>query len=451
MADPMEGWQKLGPGDLVAHGLAKPGPLAGWVKRGADPAQNAQAIREGINPSPQPQSPPTEAPRDAQGVLQGVPPAIQQRFEHPFGLPRMPVAPASLAAPGAGILGNMLGQGAAAGGEALVQGRGPLQAGKEALGSALGSGVLGAAGKGVSKATSALRLPAYAEKISSDLASYLKKEVPAWEKISNVKDMLFSQRGVNKLHRAYDESLAEVVKKGTGKSVQIPAQAAEALGVEGAVGQNLSPAVRDALARAGKDVGTPGMVKVDAGELAQAMNGKGKGSTLGAYRAAAKALDEANIGDPAARKAYRTAMGLRDYLSKTGAITPQGTLDVIKAQAGLVKKGQVDELLKRDLGEEVTKILTPGGKALKKGSLAGPMGATGGILGGLSGAVGGHALGPLGPLAGVPLGAGFGAHQGAYIGGKIPTYKGIPEGPAQNAITQFLQRLGGMGGAKAAE
>lgn len=391
----------------------------------------------------------TPPPAPSMGSM-GIPADIQKRVERPFGLPKMPAAPASFAAPGAGILGNMLGQGVAGAGEALVQGRGPLQAAKEAVGGATGAGVLGVAGKGISKATSALRLPAYAEKISKDLTDYLKKEVPAWEKISNVKDMLFSQRGVNRLHRAYDESLAEVVKKGDGKPVQIPVQAAEALGVKAAAGQNLSPAVREALARAGKDVGTPGMVKVDAGELAQAMNGKGKGSTLGAYRAAAKALDEANIGDPAARKAYRTAMGLRDYLSKTGAITPQGTLDVVKAQAGLVKKGQVDELLKRDLGEDVAKILVPD-KALKKGSLAGPLGAAGGVLGGLSGAVGGHALGPLGPLAGVPLGAGFGAHQGAYIGSKIPTYKGIPEGPAQNAITQLLQRLGGMGGAAATQ
>src|SRR5690348_4380186 len=100
------------------------------------------AMAEALNALPPAE--PQAAPAAPAG---GLPPDIQQRFEHPFGLPKMPVAPASMAAPGAGILGNMAGQAAAGAGEALVGGKGPLQAGKEALGGALGGGAGSLLGK----------------------------------------------------------------------------------------------------------------------------------------------------------------------------------------------------------------------------------------------------------------------------------------------------------------
>jgi len=372
----------------------------------------------------------------------GLPPDIQQRFERPFGLPRMPVAPAGMAIGGTGVLGGALGQGAAAGGEALVQGKGPLQAGKEALGGALGGGVLGGIGKGVSKIASALDLPALTEKIGSKIADKLRSEVPAWEKMKSLKDMLYTQKGINSLHQAYDDSFNTIVKKATGNMLEMPVEDAKALGIKNYV----TP--KQAITRvSGTGMDAPALVQVDAGDVVKGVQGKwSKDPQL--YRRVTDQLDQAGFSDPAARKAYKTAIGLRTYLDKTGALRPDGTLDLMKAQKGLTQAGKVDSILKRDLGDYLD-LLTPGGKTLSKGSLAGPFGVIGGALGGAGGAVGGHAAGPLGPLAGAPLGAGFGAYHGAKIGRMIPTYN--IQGPVQNFLQQLMSRGGGAAGAGIAQ
>lgn len=402
-------------------------------------SQDAMAEAMGSLPAAEPQQAPQQAlqpPPAPQGLKSPLTPARDPRAEAiAKNLQGGGIGPsASWAVPG-GPLAQMVGQGAVKGGESLLEGKGPLQAGKEGLGAAGGALAGGLLGKGLGKAASALDLPAYTEKVASKIADKLKGDVPAWSKMKGIKDMLYTQRGMNRLHREYDDSFNSVVKKATGNMIEVTAEDAKALGIKNMITPKMAPA------SSGQGMAAPVLVKVDAGDVVKGVQGKwSKDQQL--YRRTTDLLDQHGFSDPEAKKAYKTAMGLRGYLDKTGAIRPDGTLDLMKAQKGLTQSGKVDQVLKRDLGDYLD-LLQPDGKTLKKGSLAGPLGAVGGLLGAAGGGVGGHAAGPLGAVAGVPLGAGIGGYHGAKIGKMVPTYN-IP-GPVQS----FLQRLGGIGGGAA--
>ena len=246
----------------------------------------------------QPQQPSLMA--RAEGAVTGRDPnAIMQKAASVAqGLPKIPAAPPSMAMPGTGILGNMLGQGAAGAGEALMQGRGPLQAAKEGAGAAAGSGALGVLGKGAGKVTSSLGLPSYAEKISKGITDKLKSSVPAWEKMSSLKDMLYTQRGQGAMHRAYDESFNKVIDKAVGKRIDLPLEDIKSLGIK-----NHLPGK---IPSTGEGTEKPAFGTVDAAEVARKIQGVGK-KDPGLYRRTTDLLQENGVGDPAARKAYTTA------------------------------------------------------------------------------------------------------------------------------------------------
>lgn len=353
---------------------------------------------------PQGQKPVLGQPGPAQSPLA----QAQERMQNPFGKrlgainipglghPFQPGnAPPSLA-PGLGgakLLPGMIGQGVAGAGEALASGRGPLAALKEGAMGAAGAGALGglahlglglpakaAAAKkamgefgnvlkgreltaGVNKemtgALNTLEKQAFekarathAEDAAKKVAAELKKNVPALAPFAadskGLVDMIYG-KGKAAVSRAFDKALKEVVANGKGKTVQVSADAAEALGVVGTGGGNLplSRVAREALEKAGK-LPPQGMVTVDAGELANAALGTWRKDPR-SYRAAMDALDKANIGDPAARAAYKHYVGLSQFVDKTGALKGE-VFNPEAFNAGMTKLKQVEEMRRRGIG-----------------------------------------------------------------------------------------------------
>lgn len=353
---------------------------------------------------------------------------------------RWPEMAAQVAMTPLGPLAGPLAGGAVLSGGKMAQGADPSSAlASGGLFAGLGAGI----GKGIdlgAKALSGTKLPAYAESIGTALADKLKTLNPALKPFEGLKDMLYSQDGWNAVHTAYDKSLKDVMAKGAGKQVMVPEDTAQTLGLTFAPNfmANLNPTIQAALQKAGRmpqQLQTG--VAVDAAELAEKMTGQWA-KNRGAYQAAARALDSAGLGDPEARGAYKAFMGLRSYFEKTpGAIGPEG-VDVMKAQAGLSKGKSVDELLRRQLGE-FADILAPGGETLTKGNMAGPLGVAGGALGGMAG-------GAFIPGLGHISGALPGAYYGARLGGKIPTYTGMPQGQLGGFLQSLGPRAGGVAG-----
>jgi hypothetical protein len=384
---------------------------------------------------------PLKPPAPAMGSM-GVPADIQRRFEQPFGktVGSIPVlgklmgpgsAPASMAVPGAGsLLGRVGLQGLAGAAEPLVSGQG-LKAAAKGGATGLAGGLAGeAASKVISSVASPLLKRAADSQVSDKITTYLKENVPAWAGMKSLGQMLYSQRGFNRLHEAYDQSLKDVVSKGAGKELVIPEDVARKLGVEvkGLVGSKLNP-------------GMPNSVAVDAGKLAEAMTGKWQGAAKSAYRAAAQALDQAGIGDPAARKAYKIAMGAGSYLNSAKALGKSGRgFDLMAAQSKLGDQKVVDELRKRGMGDMIDILLPEGQKAITKGTQRVP----GAILGVLSGMAGGHAGGGMG----VGLGGAGGEFIGQRLGQMLPKYGNLPPTPQAEIIRQLLPKLGGVAGTK---
>lgn len=400
--------------------------LSGDINKDLSPLTGS--IEKDLGPAP---ATPLSPPKPAMGSM-GIPADIQARVERPFGLPKMPVAPATLAVPGASsLLGRVGLQGLAGGAEALAQGKGPLAAvkgaGAGAAGGLIGEGV----SAGVKSAVSPLLKKAADTQVAGKLTDYLKEKVPAWAGMKTLGQMLYSQRGYNRLHEAYDQSLKDVITKGAGKEIVVPEDVARKLGV----------GLKGMVASKTAAPGMPNSVAVDAGELAQKMTGKWKGMSAGAYRAAANALDSAGIGDPEARAAYKVAMGVQNYLNSAKALGKSGReFDLMAAQSKLGDKKAVDELRRRGLGDVIDLILPEGQKAITKGTQKVP-GAIGGVLGGL---LGGHGGGGIG----MGIGGAGGEFIGQRLGQMAPKYGNLPATPAANTITQLLSRLGGLAGTK---
>ena len=273
------------------------------------------------------------------------------------------------------------------------------------------------------------------EKAASTLADTLKTEAPMLGKFpSNVrglKQMLLGQRGSDAMHAAYDASLKNIVKKAGDTVIEISEQAAKDLGLKVQAGQKVTPKP------SGRGFEVP-MIAVPASQAAEAVIGN---SGSKAYREVTGALDKANLGDPAIRKAYKTWSGMREYFGQPGTFTPKG-FDLYKAQQGLNALKPSGILTKRGLGDTVEEALGP---AITKGTLKGPGAALGALLEGTAGAAGGHMLGG-NPVIGGVLGAGFGAKMGSMLGNKVPTYAGLPPGVIQNFLARLAPRAGGAVG-----
>lgn len=353
----------------------------------------------------------------------------------------------SLVTPGAGTALGQIGMAAGTQGVgALARGEGVGQAAKDAAMGGVGTAATQAGIKGAKMVAGAGPLQAFAKRAEEQLANMLRERVPAWKGMGSLREMLYDQAGHDALHTAYDQSLKDVIAKGAGKTVPVPNEVAEALGVAGVGGgmsaKDLATIGKQLGMRRGENVasilgqGTPSRtMDVDAAELAKAMTGK---SGTSPYRAAAAALDAAGIGDPQARDAYKTAMGLKDFIARTGGM-PTGEFDVMKAQRGLGTPAS-GELLDRGLQADVKGILNPGGGPfIEQGTQAIPGSLIGAALGGTIGL-------PTAGHAGMGGGMGLGSYVGGKIGSKIPRYSNIPEGPLQPKQDEIMRMiLRGMG------
>lgn len=196
----------------------------------------------------------------------------------------------------------------------------------------------------------------HADDAAAKIAADLKRNVPPLAELpANTKglvDMVYGQ-GKQKVSEFFDDAMRQVAERAAGQTVQVPTEAAKRLGLpipEDPLA-GLTAAARDALARSGRlpeGVGT-GLVTVDAAELAKRATGFWK-KDPGAYRAAVNALDEANIGDPLARAAYKYYQGLVQIIDKTKALTGE-TLHPEKLLAGGTQLRTVEELRRRGIGD----------------------------------------------------------------------------------------------------
>lgn len=363
---------------------------------------------------------------------------------------KVPAAPLELAMPG-GMMAQTIGQGVLGAGKEAAAGGGPLSIGRKGVEGAAGGLAGGLIGKGIGKAATALGgLGRYSDDIGNQIAAKLKETVPAYSTfeptVKGLKEMLYGS-GEKALHAAYDKSLTDLMTKGKGQIVQVPEDIATRMGLSnqgaGVAGlpANVQALFNRGAQKAGMQApGTPGSLGVDAAELAQKMTGLWQKDPQ-AYRAAANALDTAGIGDPAARTAYKTAMGVKDFLGKL----PAEGFDVLKAQGDLL--GPRSKALSGRGLDEIRNILAPQGvgQMPSKGTMAGPLGVLGGIAGlGIGGAAGGHMghAGALGPLGGV----GGGAWLGQKVGSHIPVTKGLPPTRIQELLKMLGARAGGIAG-----
>jgi hypothetical protein len=332
----------------------------------------------------------------------------------------VPKAPAGMAAPpAAGVLGRAAIQGATAAGEGLFKGKTSLgqiagEAGKGAafsLGAeGLMKGVVGplarvigmqgagksaqaayeaatktAAGKeahdvAMTQALNAAEKKAFeqaaaqhAERGAAEIADDLFKNVPALRGTEasgrGLYDAIYGT-GKQKVSEAFDEALRLVMKRGAGQQVQLPSEIAERLGFNVAASPlaGMSPAVVEALRKAGRlpQGLEAGRVSVDAAALAERVTGLWKKDPK-AYRAVVNALDDAGIGDPAARAAYKTWAGTADFIDKAKALTAEGVLDPKKLLKAFADLKSVEILRRRGLGSGTEGVIQ---QAARGGPLA---------------------------------------------------------------------------------
>jgi len=326
----------------------------------------------------------------------------------------------ALLAPGQGVLRQAAGQALVGGGLEALKGTGPLRAAGKGLesgaaalvGGGMGQGLLGqparqkaAAGalKAFENATAArdtgikaveeghaltgkfnkemtgalntmdktafeASKAKHAANAAVNIAKDLKKNVPALksfpENEAGLADMLYG-KGKKEVNETFDQALKAVIANGKGKTVALPVDAANELGIQGTGGGTLplSRVAREALEKAGK-LPPMGTVTVDAGDLAEAALGAWRKSP-GAYKAAMAALDKANIGDPQARAAYKYYVGQLDYMNATKALKGE-KFDPAAYRAGATSKN-VEILRRRGIGS-----LTEGPMELTKGSPLAP-------------------------------------------------------------------------------
>jgi hypothetical protein len=339
--------------------------------------------------------------------------------------------------PGGKVLGPLARMGTAGaitGAGRGLQGHDPLAAAATgALGQAGGEALMGVPqvlGQGVLRSK-------FTNETMQKLGAYLQDNIPAWTTFKantkGVRDMFFSQRGQNALHRAYDDALKEIIEKGSQKDIVVPQSVAINLGipVKGMVSPAVNPTGAGPMGEA--------TVAVNAADAAKAALGRWKNQP-GAYRYINKALDDADVGNPAARKAYKIGMGTKEFFEKSGA-WDGNNIQIEKAQRALTQPAS-KALLRRDMADEVGNILLPpGSEPITKGTYQtqGTIGGT--LLGGMTGAL----AGPLGH-SGIPVGAGGGAWLGRTIGHALPRYQHVPvpEG-VEGAKKALGSMFGGIG------
>lgn len=364
----------------------------------------------------------------------GLPPDIQARYEsgqHPLGLPKIPVAPASMAAPGTGFLGNMAGQGIASGAEALAQGKGPLQAGQEALGGALGGGAGALASKALGYVASPLTHRLFSGETAGKIAEWAQKNIPAWKGYSaDAKGLhaMAHEDGQRKLSAMFEAALEkEKAKIPEDAQVVLHPRLAQKAGIQGPM--------RSPMMARGNDEPT---VSVSARELLDRMPKiTDQGVKRGVINGLIQVLPEGVMTE--AREQYKKGSGMIEFLRKSGALAGE-RYDASKAM-GALSKPAAQSLYGRTLDDLAQIVRGPGEQVIEKSkpnSLGWHLGM------GAGGALGGLGLGHGGPAAGL----------GALLGTLIPPptmYRNVPTGPVQNFLQSLAPRAGGMVGDKMAE
>lgn len=202
-----------------------------------------------------------------------------------------------------------------------------------------------------------------AEQAAGIIGDHYKRIVPAWQDMpggtKGLADMVYG-RGQQKLSDAYEQAMQQVIGKARGTEVQIPVEVAMRLGLP----VDPDVAVRMGVQRSGLSIPgyqaeAPGAVMasltpVDAELLFKAAQGKWQ-KEPGAYRAAFNALDEAGIGDPAAREAYKAGQSLIQFTAASKMVRPATSegperFDPQKAMNALMDLAKVDKLRKRGMG-----------------------------------------------------------------------------------------------------
>lgn len=308
------------------------------------------------------------------------------------------------------------------------------------------------------------------ERQAGEIANVVKAQVPAFSGAgTSAKDLWHMAYGElwKNVQTRYDQALQRVATEGRGQMVQMKTEAAEALGLRGPRGP------KDAA-----EVDKLDHMMVDAGDLAQAMTGKWANRyTRGAYRQAARALDEAGIGNPEAREEYRNASAFRAFADKSQMLEGQEfhpervqkALGKLKANEEVLGARQNVELF-RTL--EAQKPREPGqitperpfrpyqqGPAFQPGTpppqpapipegtvTYGPLGARS-VPATIAGVGGGVAGSLLGKEIGHPyLGYSLGHAAGQALGGRIPAYQGGPPLPAPGLLGRGGRAVaGGIG------
>lgn len=193
-----------------------------------------------------------------------------------------------------------------------------------------------------------------ADEAAAAMMNEVKGLVPAWKDLpSDVSGMTTAVlgKGPKLLSKEFDKSLKEVVKTARGKPIRISLKDAVALEIpqSGATQQN------------GRWFTT-----VDAGDLAEAVVGTGS-KDWKRYRRIVAALDKENIGDPAARAAYKTGMGFKEFMAKSKAVEvlPEGSVlhtdRIVKAMSD---DRLIDILRKRDIADVDEGLLQHARKAI---------------------------------------------------------------------------------------
>ena len=190
------------------------------------------------------------------------------------------------------------------------------------------------------------RLTQHGERGAKSLMDFAKQKIASWRDLpSDVRgltDAVLGQ-GQRLVSKQFDDALREMIAQGSGKTVGISRQAAEQLGV------------------AFKDSKIPGLsVRVDAGELAKRMVGRGM-SAREAYREGIQSLESIGLSNAEAREAYTTAQGIIETINQSkalrGKVTPEGdllgVLNSRKIEEALYDPNIVDELRRRgvDMGD----------------------------------------------------------------------------------------------------
>lgn len=415
---PYEGEVPLTPIELQARGLMPPGPLAPPMTPGA-PLTNEQAIKDkaqevvsqlpgvevrpGIRQVP-PGTPVTELPSPGQYVMQN----FMKNLPSIAGMTAATVIPGGGGAV-SGPLARTLAGGGAAGGAAALQGKGLGESAQE--GAAFGAGQLGGEVVGGMARAGANKLlySQFAKDSAGKLADLVKKNVPAWGAYASdakgLHEMIYGKEGQARLSAEFDKALKAGVKAAREQGIRVPitTEDAEKLGLVSGGLEGLE-ALRGDPAKNIRML----LPSMPAGDVAEKIVGWWKKDPA-MYRRVVNALDEAGVGDPAARRAYKWGSGFAQFMDKTKALRGEEYYPE-RAVAGLSNLKTVNELRRRGMGEVMDLVRGPGESPLSVTHMGPWQRHWAGAL--LGGGLGGAA----GLATGNPMNAAMGASGGGGLG-----------------------------------